>query len=124
MATITGLKFLQLAANRAALKDKMDVVDADYQTVLRDFERSKLFPLPHSYHKLTSTTVDGIFRQKNVGTREALQVSRDIVAEHGERDDTLIEEMCEKFQEPRTRYKAELVQAEADGRTPPSDEGI
>lgn len=72
----------------------------------------------------SDTIVDEEFRRKKEVTTTALAVSQDVVQEQRDRDPSVVDQMAELFQEPRSQYRRALAEAEERNSTPPSAEGV
>ncbi|KAF9458464.1 P-loop containing nucleoside triphosphate hydrolase protein [Collybia nuda] len=101
--TKTGLKFVQVGANKAALQELCNRKDDKYQTALATFNE-----------------VDAQFQTIKTESKAALDESRRVI---GEISDNLREEYNE-IETKRTLYDKELAAAEQEGRTPPSADGV
>ncbi|GLB34268.1 putative P-loop containing nucleoside triphosphate hydrolase protein [Lyophyllum shimeji] len=102
-ATRIGIRYLQVAANRAALQELCNKKDEKYQTALAEFDR-----------------VDEEFQAIKRRSKEALENSREVM-------NALDPELRERYnaiEAARSKYEKDLAKAEENGTTPPSAEGV
>ncbi|KAG6841292.1 hypothetical protein C0991_012462 [Blastosporella zonata] len=102
-ATCMGIRFLQIGANKTALQELCNKKDEKYNTALAEFDK-----------------VDDEFRDYKNRSKIALKESRDLM-------EVIEGELREKYNEieaKRTQYDRNLKEAEANGTTPPSSEGV
>ncbi|KAK0202992.1 hypothetical protein DFS33DRAFT_1437795, partial [Desarmillaria ectypa] len=102
-ATRLGLKFLQVGANHAALRELCNRKDERYNIALAEFNKA-----------------DEAFKEIKAESKQMLLESRAAI-DNCEPD---INKLYEDIQNARFQYEKELKDAEAAGKTPPSDEGI
>ncbi|PBK65782.1 P-loop containing nucleoside triphosphate hydrolase protein [Armillaria solidipes] len=102
-ATRLGLEFLQVGANHAALRELCNRKDERYNIALAEFNKA-----------------DEAFKEIKSESKQLLLESRTAI-DNCEPD---INTLYEDIQSARFQYEKELEDAEAAGKTPPSDEGI
>ncbi|KAF5388335.1 hypothetical protein D9615_000804 [Tricholomella constricta] len=102
-ATRIGIRYLQIAANRAALQELCNKKDEKYQTALADFNK-----------------MDEEFRAIKIESKAALEESREVM----NAADPELREQYNEIEAARTKYEKDVTAAEENGMTPPSAAGV
>jgi structural maintenance of chromosomes protein 5 len=121
--TRTGLEYVQVGANKAALKDLCERKDEKYQSALAEFNKGRSEASAFHGEILTCVIlclVDQAFNAVKAASKQALDDSRLIL-------NGVSPELREEYQaieDVRAQYDKDVAVAEKEGLSPPSPEGV